>query len=298
MQNNPKEEANSTHTSEVKTEIRADASSATSVTATIAGAESSGACSNNSLGEATATEGTPQCPGSRDFISDAGQRGSKAPVPYGAHVSTASALKANGKSSLDVQTCVPHVNDNQLITEAVQDPCTERSNPATTSRKLQRNCSSAVSRHPRVPPAGSRATAEASAGDSHVPGDGPLHEGASTIGNELRNVSYSAPAAPEARTSGTDTPTSQSSVAAAMLHTNASREAELPWQGHQRNAASPESASSQMAKSVSPAGVVRIGGRNRRKRTKYDLAYRQMEELGPFEEEAKSVDVSKVSLLR
>lgn len=53
-------------------------------------------------------------------------------------------------------------------------------------------------------------------------------------------------------------------------------------------------ATAQMVKSVSPAGVVRIGGRNRRKRTKYDLAYKQMEELGPFEEEAKSVDLSKV----
>lgn len=55
-------------------------------------------------------------------------------------------------------------------------------------------------------------------------------------------------------------------------------------------------ATGQMVKSVSPAGVVRIGGRNRRKRTKYDLAYKQMEELGPFEEEAKSVDLSKVSV--
>ncbi|PFH36474.1 hypothetical protein BESB_046660 [Besnoitia besnoiti] len=50
-----------------------------------------------------------------------------------------------------------------------------------------------------------------------------------------------------------------------------------------------------MVKSVSPAGVVRRGGRNRRKRTKYDLAYRQMELLGPFAEEAKHVDLSKVS---
>ncbi|KAL8432862.1 hypothetical protein ACSSS7_004265 [Eimeria intestinalis] len=54
-------------------------------------------------------------------------------------------------------------------------------------------------------------------------------------------------------------------------------------------------ASRQMNKSVSPAGVVRIGGRNRRKRTKYDLAYKQMEELGRFEEEVKSIDLSKVS---
>ncbi|PHJ23911.1 hypothetical protein CSUI_002237, partial [Cystoisospora suis] len=50
-----------------------------------------------------------------------------------------------------------------------------------------------------------------------------------------------------------------------------------------------------MVKSVSPAGVVRRGGRNRRKRTKYDLAYKQMELLGPFAEEAKHVDLSKVS---
>lgn len=49
-----------------------------------------------------------------------------------------------------------------------------------------------------------------------------------------------------------------------------------------------------MVKSVSPAGVVRRGGRNRRKRTKYDLAYKQMELLGPFAEEAKHVDLSKV----
>ncbi|KFG34268.1 hypothetical protein TGP89_243460 [Toxoplasma gondii p89] len=55
------------------------------------------------------------------------------------------------------------------------------------------------------------------------------------------------------------------------------------------------SMTSVMVKSVSPAGVVRRGGRNRRKRTKYDLAYRQMEQLGPFAEEAKHVDLSKVS---
>ncbi|KAL8424830.1 hypothetical protein Efla_001635 [Eimeria flavescens] len=66
-------------------------------------------------------------------------------------------------------------------------------------------------------------------------------------------------------------------------------------QGGQSVPAAGGFSTSQMVKSVSPAGVVRIGGRNRRKRTKYDLAYKQMEELGRFEEEAKSIDLSKVS---
>ncbi|CDI86932.1 hypothetical protein, conserved [Eimeria praecox] len=293
MQHNLKQETNSTQTSEVKTEICVDASSAPSFTATATGVGSAVACSIISRSEAASiTEGTPQCPGSHDFISDAL---SKASIPHGTPVHTASAPKASGRSSPDMQTCLPDLNDNPLLTEAVQDLGTERANPVATLRKFQRNCTSALSRHPRASPAGSRATAEASAGDFQVPADGQLHDSAPSIGNELRTVSYSAPAAPEARTSGTETPTSQSSAAVAMLQTNATRDAELHWQGHQRNAASPESASSQMAKSVSPAGVVRIGGRNRRKRTKYDLAYRQMEELGPFEEEAKSVDLSKVS---
>lgn len=61
--------------------------------------------------------------------------------------------------------------------------------------------------------------------------------------------------------------------------------------------ASAHSTSGAMVKSVSPAGVLRIGGRNRRKRTKYDLAYRQMESLSPFAEEAKHADLSKVRLL-
>lgn len=296
MQHSRKQEGNSTQTSEIQTQICVDPSVAPNVTATAAGVESTGSCSNFSPSDAASlTEGTPQCPASRDFNSDAGQRGSKSYVPYGTQAHTSSAPKANGRSSHGMQTCLADANNNSLLTEAMQDPGTESANPVAALRKSQHNCSSAVSRQPRIPLVGNRATADASAGDLLAPPDGQLQEGAPSIGSELRTVSYSAPAAPEARTSGTDTPTSQSSVAAAVLQTNASREAELHWQGHQRNAASPESASSQMAKSVSPAGVVRIGGRNRRKRTKYDLAYRQMEELGPFEEEAKSVDLTKVS---
>lgn len=65
--------------------------------------------------------------------------------------------------------------------------------------------------------------------------------------------------------------------------------------GSQHLLSNSSSMTSVMVKSVSPAGVVRRGGRNRRKRTKYDLAYRQMEQLGPFAEEAKHVDLSKVS---
>ncbi|CDJ31513.1 LOW QUALITY PROTEIN: uncharacterized protein EMH_0009300 [Eimeria mitis] len=293
MQHDLTEEANSTQTSEFQTEIRIDASSSSSFVATATGVESAGSGSN--ILQSEASEQTPQCQGSRDVISDAGQRGSQESVPRGSHVPAPSAQNTNGRSSLDVQICFPDDHDNPLLTEALQDPGTERANPVATLRKFQRNASSAVSRHPRAPSAGSRATADASAADFHVPADGQSQEGAPSVGNELRTVSYSAPAAPEARSSGTDTPTAQSSAAAAMLRTNAAREAELHWQAHQRNAASPESASSHMTKSVSPAGVVRIGGRNRRKRTKYDLAYKQMEELGPFEEEAKSVDKTKVA---
>ncbi|KAL8272986.1 hypothetical protein Esti_003039 [Eimeria stiedai] len=86
------------------------------------------------------------------------------------------------------------------------------------------------------------------------------------------------------------------STASAGHHQHASFEAKCNTRERQP-ATSPSGAvaASQMTKSVSPAGVVRIGGRNRRKRTKYDLAYKQMEELGRFEEEVKSIDLSKVS---
>ncbi|CDJ53569.1 hypothetical protein, conserved [Eimeria brunetti] len=292
MQHNLKEEANSMHTSDAKAEVHVDASSAPNFTATATGVESAGSCSN--IAPSEATERTPQCPGNSDGISDAGPTESKESGPYGTHGRSASVPKADGRSSLDVPACLSDVNDNSLLTEAQNDAGTERANPVVTFRKVERSCSCAVSRQPRVQPAGNRPTGDAPADDFHAPSDGQLQEGPSPIANELRTSSYSAPAAPEARTSGTDTPTSQSSVAAAVLQANAAREAELHWQCHQRNAASPESASSHMAKSVSPAGVIRIGGRNRRKRTKYDLAYRQMEELGPFEEEAKSVDKTKV----
>lgn len=302
MQQQSKDEAKSklaSSNSEIRAEIHADASSAPQIIVAApcldpAPSKTNPALDGNLSGFSAdaATQGT--CV--PESIEGNGQlREKRASVHRVSHDATSSVDKAD-VGLLGIHIGLPNSSDKSAFNDALQDTGMSNHNIMQSPRKFQRNCMSVGAKRHRVPMSESRAKLEITAGDFQLP-TGRLHlrDSSSLIGNEPRNVSYSAPAAPEARTSGTGTPTSQSSAAASVQHANAAREGEHSWQVHQRVAASPESASPQMVKSVSPAGVIRIGGRNRRKRTKYDLAYKQMEELGPFEEEAKSVDLSKVS---
>ncbi|CDJ40759.1 hypothetical protein, conserved [Eimeria tenella] len=302
MQQQSKDEAKSklaSSDSEIRAEIHADASSAPQIIVAApcldpAPSKTIPALDGNLSG--FSADAAPQGACVPESIEGNGQlRETRASVHRVSHDATSSVDKAD-VGLLGIHIGLPNSSDKSAFNDALQDTGMSNHNIMQNPRKFQRNCMSVGAKRHRVPMSESRAKLEVTAGDFQLP-TGRLHlrDSASLIGNEPRNMSYSAPAAPEARTSGTGTPTSQSSAAASVQHANAAREGELSWQVHQRVAASPESASPQMVKSVSPAGVIRIGGRNRRKRTKYDLAYKQMEELGPFEEEAKSVDLSKVS---
>lgn len=172
-----------------------------------------------------------------------------------------------------------------------------QTNVSLHHRRVQRNCRAPGVKHlladfaTAIEP-GDAAPAEKQSGLAEM----HLHTAVTLSGNGARDALQSASVSAESRNLWTAETTACLPESAATSVRSVRHEGELSWQDSQLAQLSAGITGSQMVKSVSPAGVVRIGGRNRRKRTKYDLAYKQMEELGPFEEEAKSVDLSKVSL--
>ncbi|XP_026193601.1 uncharacterized protein LOC34622971 [Cyclospora cayetanensis] len=169
--------------------------------------------------------------------------------------------------------------------EASHEPEEAREETAVLGRRHPRDARPAVAKRARFAPTEGRATGGASSSDHQPYASRLRHAPLTRSGSEARATTQSAPAIVE--------PSKQADAMESGLAYD--RSACCEGEAHQRTLTSPGISSPQMVKSVSPAGVVRIGGRNRRKRTKYDLAYKQMEELGTFEEEAKSVDLSKVS---
>lgn len=248
------------------------------------------------LSETEGSLGTDEAPGpSRSFPP--GSIPHRDTTRLQQHIADASVkAEAQARSRNTAQSDLPLVNEPPFTLpshglEAIQD------NVLLHQRRIQRSCRAAGVKRARVGSANGRA-----------PG------GAPSSGQELESAARHphaaiAPSAGEAKETARLASVFTGSTSSWMMKAggcppgnaaarsrNAHPKEQPSCPGSQLSPPSTGVTSSQMVKSVSPAGVVRIGGRNRRKRTKYDLAYKQMEELGPFEEEAKSVDLSKVRL--
>ncbi|KAL8453743.1 hypothetical protein Emed_000684 [Eimeria media] len=177
-------------------------------------------------------------------------------------------VEAHAQSSSSAPPISLQPSDHGRLAEAIHNIRLMKNNTSLHRQRLHRSC-----RMPEAP-----AGAAASPAKQPRP---PERQRPPNAGDET----HSASAYQKTRNSW-DAAFHASPTACAEHNRNASFESK-------RNTG--EDCQAAMTKSVSPAGVVRIGGRNRRKRTKYDLAYKQMEELGRFEEEVKSIDLSKVS---
>ncbi|KAL8448575.1 hypothetical protein Emag_003890 [Eimeria magna] len=187
-------------------------------------------------------------------------------------------IEAHAHSNSRVASSALLPSSHGRLPEAIHNIRFMKNNTSLHRQRLYRSC--------RMPDVG--AGAAASPGKQPRP---PERQPPIRAGNEAHSAS-----AYQKTRSSWDAAVAAPSLASAGHHQNANLEGKSNTRERQL-ATSPSRAiaASQMTKSVSPAGVVRIGGRNRRKRTKYDLAYKQMEQLGRFEEEVKSIDLSKVS---